>query len=38
MFAYSRDAQPAAHGPDPVHEGVITGPWSRLKVQESSPE
>ena len=37
-FLYIRDAQPEARGPDPAPEHVISGPRSKLKIEESSPE
>jgi len=30
----SRDAQPAARGPDPASEGVLSGPQSTLKYKK----
>jgi len=35
---YYSDAQPTARGPGPASEEVISGPQSRLKIQETSPE
>jgi len=37
-WLYIRDAQPVARGPDPAPEGVLSGPRSRLKIQETTPE
>ena len=30
-MVYTRDAQPAVHGPDPARERVISSPQSNLK-------